>query len=67
MYRQEIINRCTTKLRMTDEEAAWVADNLYMYETPDWSEWTQQQIDECFCGVLWFKGKTEAEIMEALV
>lgn len=66
MKTAEIITRCTDKLGMTPEEAEWVAENLYNYEVPDWSEWTWRQIDECFKGVLWFKDKTEAEIKELL-
>lgn len=66
MKTEEIVQRCTTKLKMTAEEALWVAENLYMYEVPDWSEWSWQQIDECFRGVLWFKDKTEEQIKQEL-
>lgn len=66
MKTSEIINRCVDKLGMSPDDAKWVADNLYTYECPDFSEWSWEQIDTSFRDVLWFKGKTEAQIMEAL-
>lgn len=66
MSASKIITRCVETLGMTPEQAKWVADNLYTYDCPDFSEWSWSQIDTCFRDVLWFKGKSEAEIMEAL-
>jgi hypothetical protein len=66
MTTTQIIKRCTEKLGMTPDEAKWVAENLYTYECPDWSEWSWQQIDTCLRGVLFFRGKTDTEVMTAL-
>lgn len=55
MGKQKIIERCTTKLGMTQEEAQWVADNLYRYYMPDWSEWDWPEIDETLQATLTFK------------
>jgi hypothetical protein len=66
MRRDEIIKRCVDKLGMAQLEAEWVADNLYLYESPDFSEWPWRQIDQCFRDVLFFKGKTEEQILEAI-
>lgn len=66
MNSKQIIERCVTRLGMTQEQAEWVAKNLYTYAAPDFSEWSWEQIDECFRDVLWFKDKTDAEIAAAL-
>lgn len=66
MRDSDIIRLCIDKLKMTPEEAEWVVGHLYDYVVPDFSEWSWAQIDQAFRDVLWFKGKTEAEIMEAL-
>lgn len=66
MRDQQVINRCTGKLGMSDSDAAWVAENLYIYACPDFSEWSWWQIDACFRDVLWFKGKTDAELLHLL-
>jgi hypothetical protein len=51
---------------MSADEAKWVADNLYNYACPDFSEWDWSEIDECFRSVLWFRGKTKAEVKALL-
>lgn len=66
MRNSEIIKRCMDKLKMTQAEAEWVAEHLYNYVVPDFSEWSWAQIDQAFRDVLWFKGKTDAQIEEAL-
>jgi hypothetical protein len=66
MMTQEIIERCTSKFGMSLVDARWVAERLYDYAMPDFSEWSWSQIDECFKDVLWFKRKTDAEIKAAL-
>jgi hypothetical protein len=66
MNTNEIIKRCVEKLGMSPEEARWVAENLYNYASPDFSEWSWEQIDECFKDVLFFKDKTDAEVTAAL-
>jgi hypothetical protein len=66
MTSQQIIQRCTLKLKMSTADAQWVADHLYDYCVPDFSEWGWAQIDQAFTDTLWFKGKSNAEIMEAL-
>ena len=66
MRNSEIIKRCVEKLGMTLETAKWVAENLYIYAVPDFSEWSWREIDQCFRDVAWFMGKTEAEIVRAL-
>lgn len=66
MSNNEIIERCVEKLGMSPEGAKWVAENLYTYECPDFSEWSWAQIDTCFRDVLWFKGKTDVEILKSL-
>lgn len=63
---REIIKRCVQNLGMSLENAQWVADNLYTYDCPDFSEWSWAQIDTCFKDVLFFKGKTDAEILQSL-
>ena len=55
MDKQKIIGRCMTKLGMTKEETQWVADNIYRYYMPDWSEWTWRQTDQCLRDTLTFK------------
>jgi hypothetical protein len=52
MKRENIIAHCTGKLKMTASEAQIVADNIYIYDEPDWSEWSWRQINNCFRGVL---------------
>ncbi len=52
MKREQIISHCIKRLKMTPAQAAIVADNIYTYDSPDWSEWTGRQINECFRGVL---------------
>lgn len=47
---------------MSLTDAQWVAEKLYDYAIPDFSEWSWAQIDECLRDVLWFKGKTDVEI-----
>lgn len=66
MQARQIVERCTSKLGMSESDAQWVAEKLYDYAMPDFSEWSWKQIDECFNDVLWFKGKTEQEIKAAL-
>lgn len=66
MREEEIRQRCTRELGMSDEEAQFVVNNLYVYAMPDFSEWDWTEIDQCFRDVLWFRGKTDAEIEEAL-
>jgi hypothetical protein len=51
---------------MSIVDAQWVANHLYEYCVPDFSEWGWAQIDQAFTDTLWFKGKSSAEIMEAL-
>lgn len=53
-------------LGMSAADAQWVADNLYSYVCPDWSEWSWRQIDESLRDVLFFKDKTDAEILAVL-
>lgn len=55
MNTKQIISRCTDKLEMTQEQAKWVADNLYNYAVPDWSEMSWRQIDQCLRDTLLFK------------
>lgn len=52
MKRETIISHCVTKLKMTPRDAEIVADNIYIYDMPDWSEWSWRQINGCFRGVL---------------
>lgn len=66
MSNNEIIKRCTDKLSMSPVEAKWVAENLYTYALPDFSEWSWSQIDTCLKDVLFFKGKTDAEVLAEL-
>jgi hypothetical protein len=66
MTNQQIVQRCTLKLKMSIVDAQWVANHLYDYCVPDFSEWSWAQIDGAFTDTLWFKGKSNAEIMEAL-
>jgi len=66
MTNQQIIERCLNQLGTSKEEARWVADHLYDYCLPDFSEWSWAQIDEAFTDTLWFKGKSNAEILRAL-
>lgn len=66
MKNQQIINRCTQQLGMSLEDAKWVAENLYTYACPDFSEWSWGEIDTCFRDVLFFRGKTDAEILQSL-
>lgn len=46
MNKHNIIKRCI-KLGMKNCEAEWIADNIYTYALPDWSEWSWGQIDRC--------------------
>lgn len=48
MRDEKIIERCTTKLGMTQEQAQTVVDNIYTYFMPDWSEWSWSKIDRMF-------------------
>lgn len=66
MRNDQIIKRCTEKLGMSPEDAKWVAENLYTYACPDFSEWSWEEIDTCFTDVLFFKGKTDAEVLTSL-
>jgi len=66
MNDNQIANRCASVLKMSADEAKWVADNLYNYACPDFSEWDWSEIDECFRSVLWFRGKTKAEVKALL-
>lgn len=66
MRNSEIIKRCVETLKMTQAEAEWVAEHLYDYVVPDFSEWSWAQIDQSFRDVLWFRGKTEKQITEFL-
>lgn len=66
MRNGEIIKRCVDSLGMALAVAEWVAENLYTYAMPDFSEWSWGEIDQCFRDVAWFYGKSEAEILEAL-
>lgn len=52
MKREQIVSYCVTKLKMTASEAEIVVDNVYIYDMPDWSEWSWRQINACFRGVL---------------
>lgn len=65
MQDREIVKRCL-ELGMSQDEANWVVAHLYDYAQPDWSEWSWDEIDECLRDVLWFRGKTDAEIEEHL-
>lgn len=62
MTNDEIVHRCVSKLGMSPEEGQWVADHVYDYFVPDWSEWSWQQIDQCLGDVLFFRGKTDEEV-----
>jgi len=66
MSTKQIIERCVSKLGMSDGDAQWVAEHLYDYCLPDFSEWSWGQIDEAFTDTLWFKGKSNPEILGAL-
>lgn len=66
MNSNQIFKRCVETLGMSPECAEYVADNLYTYAVPDFSEWSWSEIDQCFRDVAWFFGKTEAKILEAL-
>jgi len=66
MRNGEIVTRCVNTLGMTTEEGQWVAENLYNYEMPDWSEMSWREIDTMFKATLWFKDKTDKEIEAAL-
>lgn len=52
MKTEQIIEHCIKRLKMTPEQAALVAENIYIYDMPDWSEWSWRQINACFRGVL---------------
>lgn len=65
MGSNQIIARCI-KLGMSSVDAKWVAANLYTYACPDFSEWSWGQIDTCFRDALFFKDKTDAEVLATL-
>lgn len=55
MSREKIIERCVIKLKMTQQDAEWVADNLDWFYEPNWSEWSWRQIDKMFRETLTYK------------
>lgn len=52
MSEEKIIAHCVGKLKMSKADAELVAKNIYIYDSPDWSEWSWSQINNCFRGVL---------------
>lgn len=55
MSPKQIISHCVTKLKMTQEQAKWVSENLYNHSVPDWSEMSWTQINQCLRDTLVFK------------